>query len=115
MDHEQLSFDGHRIPLADLAEATGVPAAAICRYIDLNLLPAHTSPRGQQLIGAERAQTVVVLRILELLDQDPQHIRPIMERRAKNAIEVDRALRDQVRKHAPHPELSPLLRQLPDS
>lgn len=92
-----------------------MPAAAICRYIDLNLLPSGATDTGQQLLDAGDVQTIVVLRILELLDQDPQCIRTVLEHRAHDATGVDRTIREKAHRHGLHyTELAPLLRQLPE-
>lgn len=106
-------LEDRRAPLAEVVLVTGVPAAAICRYVDLELVSPDGHTCGEAFFGVESITTIVVLRVMELADFGPQMIRTHLAARPLNPALADRALADMVaHRHLSHPELPELLRQL---
>lgn len=113
MKYEMRSSDEQLVPLAEVAEATGVPAAAIVRYIGLNLLPGADA-LDEDRIPRDQMEIIAVLRILELLDHSPQRIRMLLDDRQDDPVGFDCRLRQQVELHAANnAELALLQYQFP--
>jgi len=113
MYSERHHVSQYDIPLPDAAAATGIPAAAILRYLELGLLQASDT-HGQEWISPAQLELLIVLRALELLDQSPQRIRALLESRYDTPTDFDRRLHAEVKVHAAeHAELALLLPQLP--
>ncbi|PZO61872.1 MAG: hypothetical protein DI635_13855 [Pseudoxanthomonas suwonensis] len=101
------------VPLADVALDTGVPSAAICRYVALALVAPRVSRSGELLFDVPSITTIVVLRVMELADCGPQAMRTHLAARSLNPLTADRALADMAsHRQVSHPELPDLLRQL---
>ena len=101
------------VSLSDVVDATGVPAAAICRYVDLDLLTVNDHRTGEDLFSRESVATIVVLRVMELANCGPHAMRMHPASRPHNPGIVDRALGEMVTHwDLSHPELPSLLRQL---
>ncbi|WP_146008937.1 hypothetical protein [Zhihengliuella halotolerans] len=77
------------LALPDLAEATGVPAAVICRYVELGLLPVRVAAEDDRPFTLDDAEIAVVLRAMDLLNFDIRNVRSRVERFIQGVPLVD--------------------------
>ncbi|MHA7177375.1 hypothetical protein ACX80D_12030 [Arthrobacter sp. Sr24] len=105
------------IPLADISEATGIPAAAIHRFTALRLLEADGQCGGDDAFHHSALRPIILLRLMELLGYTPQDMRIHVTQgeTVDHVHEVIGHLASQAAMHSTHhPEIDYLLAQLRD-